>query len=173
MHPHCKVGSTEGREFVLDSRLRTFRSFKQNKNTWDFLPYSWTRQYFMAHGWNWSYCIELWKATYFILSYLYGLLLDFLFCCFCFSRQGFSVCPRLSWNSLCRPGWPQTQRSACLCLLNTGIKGVHHHPLAYFWSVWVLACVYVCEPRGLSVPGIGKRASRTEVIGSCELMYRC
>lgn len=32
------MGSTEGREFVLESRLRTFRSFKQNKNTWDLLP---------------------------------------------------------------------------------------------------------------------------------------
>ena len=41
-----------------------------------------------------------------------------LFSCFCFfflfSRHGFSVLPWLSWNSLCRPGWPQTQRSACL-----------------------------------------------------------
>jgi len=35
----------------------------------------------------------------------------------------------LSWNSLCRPGWPQTQRSACLCLLNAEIKGMcYHHP---------------------------------------------
>jgi hypothetical protein len=33
----------------------------------------------------------------------------------------------LSWNSLCRPGWPQTQKSACLCLPSAGIKGVHHH----------------------------------------------
>ena len=46
-----------------------------------------------------------------------------------FSRQGFSVQPWLSWNSLCRPGWPQTQKSACLCLPCAGIKGVrHHHP---------------------------------------------
>ena len=36
---------------------------------------------------------------------------------FGFSRQGFSVYPWLSWNSLCRPGWPRTQKSACLCLL--------------------------------------------------------
>jgi hypothetical protein len=43
------------------------------------------------------------------------------------SKQGFSVLPWLSWNSLCRPGWPGTQRSACLCLLSPGIKGVHHH----------------------------------------------
>jgi hypothetical protein len=32
---------------------------------------------------------------YFILFYFIG-----------FSRQGFSVLPWLSWNSLCRPGWP-------------------------------------------------------------------
>jgi hypothetical protein len=49
---------------------------------------------------------------------------------FCFSRQGSSVWPWLSWNSLCRPGWPRTQKSACLCLPSAGIKGVRHHHLA-------------------------------------------
>jgi hypothetical protein len=50
------------------------------------------------------------------------------FCLFvCFLRQGFSVFPWLSWNSLCRPGWPRTQKSACLCLPNAGIKSVRHH----------------------------------------------
>jgi hypothetical protein len=24
-------------------------------------------------------------------------------------------------------GWPQTQKSVCLCLLSAGIKGVRHH----------------------------------------------
>lgn len=34
----------------------------------------------------------------------------------------------LYWNSHCRPGWPQTQRCACLCVLRTRIKeGMHHH----------------------------------------------
>ena len=37
----------------------------------------------------------------------------------------------LSWNSLCRPGWPRTQKSACLCLPSAGIKGMCHHCLAY------------------------------------------
>jgi hypothetical protein len=46
---------------------------------------------------------------------------------FFFPRQGFSVKPWLSWNSLCRPGWPQTQKSACLCLTSAGIKGVCHY----------------------------------------------
>ena len=52
---------------------------------------------------------------------------------FFFSRQGFSVQPWLSWNnSLCRPGWPRTQKSTCLCLPSTGIKGVRHHCPAHF-----------------------------------------
>lgn len=41
----------------------------------------------------------------------------FLFVClvwFGFSRQGFSMWSRLSWNSLCKPSWPQTHRSASL-----------------------------------------------------------
>jgi hypothetical protein len=50
-------------------------------------------------------------------------------------RQGFSVYPWLSWNSLCRPGWPQTQKSACLCLPSAGIKGVRHH--AWLASVFL------------------------------------
>ena len=33
----------------------------------------------------------------------------------------------LYWNSLCRPGWPQTQKSAYPCLLSAGIKSVYHH----------------------------------------------
>jgi hypothetical protein len=55
------------------------------------------------------------------------------FVCVCFGfgfgflRQGFSVYLWLSWNSLCRPGWPRTQKSSCLCLPSAGIKGVHHH----------------------------------------------
>jgi hypothetical protein len=34
--------------------------------------------------------------------------------------------PWLSWNSLCRPGWPRTQKSVCLCLPSAGMKGVCH-----------------------------------------------
>lgn len=30
-------------------------------------------------------------------------------------------------GSLCIPGWPQTQRSACLRLPSDGLKGAHHH----------------------------------------------
>jgi hypothetical protein len=37
-------------------------------------------------------------------------------------------------NSLCRPGWPRTQKSTCLYLPSTGIKGLHHHHLAIIES---------------------------------------
>jgi hypothetical protein len=56
-----------------------------------------------------------------------------LFVCFCFvclfvfSSQGFSVYPWLSWTPFCRPVWPRTQKSACLCLPSYGIKCVRHH----------------------------------------------
>ena len=41
---------------------------------------------------------------------------SFFFSDLFFSRRVFSVQLWLSWNSLCRPGWPQTQKSTCLCL---------------------------------------------------------
>ena len=47
---------------------------------------------------------------------------------FWFFETGFlCVALALSWNSLCRPGWPRTQKSSCLCLPSAGIKGVCHH----------------------------------------------
>ena len=49
---------------------------------------------------------------------------------FCPLWQGFSVQHLLSWNSLCRPGCPWIQKSACLCLPSAGIKGMCHHCLA-------------------------------------------
>ena len=60
-------------------------------------------------------------------------LLFFLFLLLVFPRQGFSVKLWLSRNSLCRPGWPGTQRSACLCLPSAGIKSVRHHYPAKSW----------------------------------------
>jgi hypothetical protein len=64
-------------------------------------------------------------------------------------RQGFSVYPWLSWNSLCRSGWPQTQKSTCLCLPSSEIKGMCHPPLPgptpflYDIFLFVLECSYV------------------------------
>jgi hypothetical protein len=42
-------------------------------------------------------------------------------------QTGFLCIALASWNSLCRPGWPPTQKSAYLCLPSAGIKGVRHH----------------------------------------------
>jgi hypothetical protein len=46
---------------------------------------------------------------------------SFLLLVFSFWRQGFSLYLWLSWTSVCR-GWPQTQRSACLCLPSARLK---------------------------------------------------
>ena len=43
--------------------------------------------------------------------------------------------PCLSWNSLCRPDWPRTQKSTRLYLPSAGIEGVHHH--AWLKSIFV------------------------------------
>jgi hypothetical protein len=56
-----------------------------------------------------------------------NLLTPEFFSFFWFFETGFSVQPWLSWNSLCRPGWCRTQKSACLCLPSAGIKDVRHH----------------------------------------------
>jgi hypothetical protein len=50
-------------------------------------------------------------------------IISFFFFFFCL----FLSVAQLSWNSLCRPGWPRTQKSACLCLPSPGIKGMRHH----------------------------------------------
>jgi hypothetical protein len=41
-------------------------------------------------------------------------------------------------NSLGRPGWARTQKSACLCLPSAGIKGMRHHAqlIYYFLSLF-------------------------------------
>jgi hypothetical protein len=66
------------------------------------------------------------------LRLVYFILLYFIYF-FGFLRQGFSVQPWLSWNSLCRPGWPWTQKSTCLCLPSAGIKDLcHHSPPLFF-----------------------------------------
>jgi hypothetical protein len=79
----------------------------------------------------------------FFLIFLVFFLLSFIFIyfvfvfvfvfCFLFFAFFFSVYPWLSWNSLCRPGWPQTQKSVCLCLPSAGIKGMDHHARLCFW----------------------------------------
>ena len=79
------------------------------------------------------------ESVYFLLLCFSFLFFSFSF--FVFSRQGFSVQPWLFWNSICRPGWPRTQKSTCLCLPSAGIKGVHHHHPATY-SFYNFSCTY-------------------------------
>jgi hypothetical protein len=69
-----------------------------------------------------------------------------LFLCVCVCvwgggfETGFLWVALLSWNSLCRPGWPRTQKSACLHLPSAEIKGVCHQcPARLHTHVRVLA----------------------------------
>jgi hypothetical protein len=46
---------------------------------------------------------------------------------FWFFETGFLCIALAVLDSLCRPGWPRTQKSTCLCLPSAGTKGVRHH----------------------------------------------
>ena len=51
---------------------------------------------------------------------------SFFFFSFWFFETGF-LCVALAVLELWSPGWPQTQKSACLSLPSDEIKGVHYH----------------------------------------------
>ena len=57
----------------------------------------------------------------------------FVVCCL-FFETGF-LCVAMAVLELCRPGWPQTQKSACLCLTSAWTKGVRYH---------CPVCLFVC-----------------------------
>lgn len=69
------------------------------------------------------------------LTLFYRIFCSVLFCWLSvglfFSVRSLSVYPWLSWNSIHSPDWPSMQRSTWICLPRTGIKGTHHHCLAY------------------------------------------
>jgi hypothetical protein len=69
-------------------------------------------------------CMYVWCVCGFVcLCVCLSIRTSFVFCLLYYSRQGFR-------NSLCRPGWPWIQKSACLCFPSAGIKGVGYHCLA-------------------------------------------
>lgn len=78
-------------------------------------------------------------------------------------RQGLlSPYPWLSWNILCRPRWSRTQRSTCICLPSTRMKGVirlcvGHHAWRYavFWAWLSHPCgrTHLLWTRSLTQPG--------------------
>jgi hypothetical protein len=64
---------------------------------------------------NCTFCINVFLTFSFFFSFF-------------FLKQGFSKQRNLlALISLCRPGWPRTQKFACFCLLSAGIKGVCHY----------------------------------------------
>jgi hypothetical protein len=70
---------------------------------------------------------------------------SFVIILFCFfSRQGFSVYPGCPGTHFCRPGWPPTQKSACLCLPSTGIKGGRLYRPAFI--LFLKQSFSVCSP---------------------------
>jgi hypothetical protein len=79
-----------------------------------------------AGRWQWEYLCYIWLSICDLFTGTHQ-----LFFFVCFSRQGFSIEPWLSWNSLCPPGWPLNQRWVCPCLLSAEIKGVQQHCPAY------------------------------------------
>jgi hypothetical protein len=85
----------------------------------------------------------------------------FLFVCLfvCF-ETGFLCVALAVLDLLCRPGWPQTQKSACLCLPSAGIKGLCHHCpaknslfLIYFYLCALVFCLQVCLYEGIRSEG--------------------
>jgi hypothetical protein len=74
------------------------------------------------------------------------------------------VQPWLSWNSLCRPGCPGTQKSACLCLPSAGIKGVRHHARLSFSFFYLFSIV--CTPQHACV-------HRAQLVGVSPLLPPC
>jgi vacuolar-type H+-ATPase subunit I/STV1 len=95
-------------------------------------------------------------SCYIILGFSVIYLFIYLFI-YGFSRQGFSVQPWLSWNSLCRPDWPRTQKSASQVLglkvcattvwrifcLESIVWEMFHY-WQNFRTVRVCVCVCVC-----------------------------
>jgi hypothetical protein len=65
----------------------------------------------------------------------------------CDSRQDISPSSfqdrvSLSWNSLCRPGWPAAQGPACLCAKS---KGVHHQDQLFLNYLMLYNSLHVCQ----------------------------
>lgn len=74
-------------------------------------------------------------------------------CVICsFSREDFFVYPWVSWNFLW-PGWPQLQRSVCLCHPMAGIK-VRHHRSAFQSCFWYLHSSSVILPMWILFKGL-------------------
>jgi hypothetical protein len=73
--------------------------------------------------------LVLW-VCFFVCFCFYLVLFCFGFCFF----QDSVLCVVLAVLELSlRPGWPQSQKSTCLCLSSAGIKGERHHARLYLF----------------------------------------
>ena len=100
------------------------------RNTYQFLClFILSKKFLISYDLMKNVCVILCilSSIHFLSSFFVCLFGFFLWFLFGFTRQGFFVQSWLSWNSVHRPGWPQTQKSTCLCLPSTGIKGMLHH----------------------------------------------
>ena len=79
---------------------------------------SWVQLVLSTCMWMWGRK-KLQLERCYVLGCKYQVYLNILFACL----QTLTVYPWLSWNSIFRPGWPWTQRSACLCFPSARIKG--------------------------------------------------
>jgi hypothetical protein len=76
-----------------------------------------------------------------------------LFCCFvCFFETGFLFSTGCTGTHT-RIGWPETQKSTCLCLPSAGIKGVQHHCPAALWFLITFCLTTWLGPRGIQIFG--------------------
>jgi hypothetical protein len=95
-------------------------------------------------------CTHVWRPEVNIKGHLWFFLFVLVFGFFGDTVSLYSLgCP--GTNSLCRPGWPRTQKSACLCLPSAGIKGVRHHAqlrghLCYSYTLFIfIEAVSLCS----------------------------
>jgi hypothetical protein len=105
-------------------------------------------QMYLYRGMNTENVVYLCNGVLYssFLFFVLFLLFVFVFCFLgFFGGEGFEtwfLCISLAvpWNSLCRPGCPQTLKSACFCFPNAGMNGVHHHAQLMCKCVLFFSC---------------------------------
>ena len=103
-------------------------------------------------------------VTFFVVFFLFVC----LFCLFAFGDRVSLYSPGCPGTQLCRPGWPRTQKSACLCLPSAGIKGVRHHA----WLIFMLfMCICWYQSKGFATVQLPLRSDT--VLGPEDVPNHC
>lgn len=66
------------------------------------------------------------------------------------------------FSKLCRPGWLKSQRSACLSLLNAGIKDRATMPTLFVFNNFVGICAWVDVGMGMGWDRPGSQRTTSE-----------